>query len=267
MSPERADLDTTLTSRYECKYLVGPGIVQAIRHRLSAYAQLDHFSAHSTRNRSYRVYSLYFDTAGLRLYQDTCQGRRNRYKLRLRYYDAKGEGPVFFEVKKRSDQIVRKAREQVQRHHAVDFLRNGGFSSAVQPGSDLAEFIDRCRETGARPAVRVRYFREAWESRGIDPVRVTFDTGLEHSVISDLVLEESRPQWQATPLDGTVLEIKFTERKPTWVDQLISHFQLNKISVAKYALSVDRVKELGRFDALQAKIAMTGFWQNAGQAG
>ena len=101
-------VDNTLTSRYECKYFVSEERADQIRREIQPFLTLDPFSAQAEDHR-YPVYSLYFDSPGLRLYQDTVEGARNRFKLRLRYYDAEATGPVFAEVKKRNDQIVRKA--------------------------------------------------------------------------------------------------------------------------------------------------------------
>ena len=191
--------DTTLTSRYECKYLIDERRANAIRKYLAAHMELDPFLAR-TRDHRYRVQSLYFDTPGLELYRDTVQGTRNRYKLRYRYYGDEGKGPVFLEVKKRANIIVRKSRERVAVQEAESLLATGQFPSAASHRKDLHEFLGRCAESGARPALRIRYWREAWESRSVDPVRITFDTEVEHCMLCDLELTETFPAWRRPPL-------------------------------------------------------------------
>ncbi|MFT4538164.1 MAG: hypothetical protein ACI841_001645 [Planctomycetota bacterium] len=113
---------------------------------------------------------------------------------------------------------------------------------------------DGNRAQGLR--LRLCYWREAWESLGDDPVRITFDTKLEYCLISSKGLFESRPDWRRTPLDGEViLEVKFTDHKPHWVDQMLRRYQLVKLSVAKYAESIDEIKRTGMLTKRR-----TGLW-------
>ncbi len=248
--------DTTLTSRYECKYLIDEFTAAALRRYLASHAKLDPYSAASADHR-YRVLSLYLDTPGLRLYRDTAQGVRNRYKLRLRYYAEEGDGPVFFEVKKRADVIVRKSRELMSREQAQDFLLHGSCHRNARNGDDLDQFLDRCREMGAVPALRLRYWREAWESRASDPVRITFDTTVEHCMLSAPGLVETRPAWRRTGFGAPViLEVKFTDLRPRWLDQMLQHFNLDKVSVAKYAESIEEILRAGRLSVLEARMGL-----------
>ncbi len=249
--------DKTLTSRYECKYLLDWNTARAVQTYLKSHTQLDPFSAQSPDWR-YRVMSLYLDTPSLRLYRDTENGVRNRYKLRLRYYEEEGDGPVFFEVKKRADIIVRKNRERVTRVQADAFLRHGSCLRESCNGEDYDEFIRRCQESGAMPALRLRYWREAWESRSIDPVRITFDTEVEHCVLSDRELLETRPVWTKTPIAAPViLEVKFTDLRPHWLTMMLQRFNLGKVSVAKYAESIEDLLATGEIVKLRARMGHT----------
>ena len=130
-----AGIDATLTSRYECKYFVSEERARRIRDEIRPFLSLDPYSAQQERER-YPVYSLYFDSPGFRLFQDTVEGARNRFKLRLRYYDAEGRGPVFAEVKKRNDQIVRKSRDLLQDEHRARLL-DAGQDSPYRYWTDL----------------------------------------------------------------------------------------------------------------------------------
>jgi SPX domain protein involved in polyphosphate accumulation len=255
MDTSRAGVDGTLTSRYECKYFVSEQVASEIRQYVRPFLSLDPFSERS-RDHKYSVYSLYFDSPGFRLYQDTIEGARNRFKLRLRYYDELGEGPVFAEVKKRNDQIVRKTRDRLD----VATLAEVG-SGQVHAISN--EFMERMMAVGARPTMRIRYRREAWECRGNSPVRVTFDTDLEHSLPTSPGLRDACPAWQTTPLDGIVLEIKFTQLRPLWLNHMIAHFQLDKQSIAKYVMSVDRARDSGEIMHHFARTAVTPNWHHS----
>lgn len=254
------DFDATLTSRYECKYLIDRSTADGLRRYLEAHAELDPYSARSPDHR-YRVMSLYLDSPSLQLYEDTAQGVRNRFKLRVRYYKEELAGAIFLEVKKRADVIVRKNRELVTAQQASEFLRSGHCTGLVG-GEDLHEFVERCREADAHPAVRVRYWREAWESRGVDPVRITFDTEVEHCIVSDQGLVEHLADWRRTPIGAPViLEVKFTDYRPHWLDRMLRMFQLDKVSVAKYAESVEDVQATGRMEELRARMNVAAHWR------
>jgi SPX domain protein involved in polyphosphate accumulation len=247
-------LDGTLTSRYECKYLVSRMDAERIRRFIAPFMILDPYSVKQA-DRRYPVYSIYLDSQRLTTYEDTIQGTRNRFKLRLRYYSEHDlKSPVFFEVKKRSDQVINKSREASDRESAQEFLRHGHHEKA-------AEFIGHCERIGAMPAMRIRYMREAYECSGHAPVRLTFDTDLHHCIVSDFDLAESRPNWKPTPMEGVIVEIKFTERKPLWLDELVHVFELNKQSVAKYVRSIDCVADRGAMPALQAKLSTSSAWR------
>jgi hypothetical protein len=256
MSNEPPLFDNTLSSRYECKYLLDERTAQAIRSYIRPYAEFDPFSMRSEDGR-YRVLSVYLDNPSFRLYRDTMGGVRNRYKIRLRYYAEQVDGPVYLEVKKRSNIVVRKSRELVRGRDANQLLLRGDFKATDSHG----EFSNRCRESGAQPALRVRYWREAWESRAMDPVRLTFDTNVEHCILSDPGLVETRPDWRATSVPAEViLEVKFTSLMPSWLRLMLRHFQLDKVSVAKYAESVSDVFTSGRKGVLEAAMGIARPW-------
>lgn len=244
-----------MTSRYECKYFVTKQVAAEMRQYFRPFLSLDPFSAKS-ESQQYSVYSLYFDSPGFRLYQDTIEGARNRFKLRLRYYNDLGDGPVFAEVKKRNDQIVRKSRDRID-------LATLAEVGSGQVHSISNEFMERMMAVGARPTMRIRYRREAWECRGNSPVRITFDTDLEHALPTSPGLRDECPAWESTPLDGVILEIKFTEMRPLWLNQMIAHFQLNKQSIAKYVMSVDSARDTGEIMHHFARTAITPNWKHS----
>jgi hypothetical protein len=68
------------------KYIVDETVALAIRDYIRSYLQLDEYGA-TLPNLSYPIHSLYLDSADLKLYQATINGDKNRFKLRLRYYE------------------------------------------------------------------------------------------------------------------------------------------------------------------------------------
>ncbi len=238
--------DRTLTSRYEWKYFVPRALLPAIRSMARPFVRPDE---HARRWPGYRypVMSLYLDGDGLELYRTTVEGHLNRFKLRVRAYDDEPDTPVFLEIKKRSNVVVRKVRARVPRATALALLGDEHEDGReASPGQ--AEFITRMRAVRARPLVRVRYQREAYESRLSDPVRLTFDTDVEHCVTPNADLGFGQPDdWTRTPTEGAIVELKFTERCPGWATAHIDRLELARESITKYVLSLDRAMERGSF--------------------
>jgi VTC domain len=228
--------DRTLSSRYELKYWLPPQLVPEVRRHLRPFTRLDPFSMGRPGGR-YAISSLYLDTPDFDLYRTTVEGHRNRFKLRIRAYTDRPEDPVFFEVKKRADLVVRKTRARVPRDVAERFLAGEPVPSQ---GGGFDEFVQAYRRMGARSKVRVRYEREAHESTGGDPVRVTFDTSVSHAITPRPSLLLNGPGWVDTPTEGVILEVKFTDNCPSWVPSMIRDLGLERNSIPKYVLSLDR---------------------------
>ena len=82
--------------RYELKYHVTETKALRIRDFVQGHLKVDEYSALQP-GLSYPALSLYLDSDGLDTHWHTINGNRNRYKLRLRYYDDQPGTPVFFE--------------------------------------------------------------------------------------------------------------------------------------------------------------------------
>jgi hypothetical protein len=92
----------------------------------------------------------------------------------------------------------------------------------------------------ARPAILVRYMRQAYEGNDQNRVRVTFDRELAYKTTSLAQVRFGGRGWQRSPftISGVILEIKFTDRYPAWLGRLIKHFNLRSRSISKYASSL-----------------------------
>ncbi len=149
----RPAIEPTFFSRYECKYFVDPMVASEMRNFLRPFAQPDAFAARRPGLR-YPICSLYLDSADLGLYQQTVNGEKDRFKLRVRTYSDSSNDPAYFEVKRKINTVVHKRRAGLTRAMAAELL-------AERP-VDLYDLQDRVREdveyfnhhvslTGARP--------------------------------------------------------------------------------------------------------------------
>jgi len=114
---------------------------------------------------------------------------------------------------------------------------------------DLNEFDHFVSLIAAKPALRVKYIREPYESKGGDPVRITFDSELQHAITLDDKLWHNQGHWNTTPLDGMIVEIKFTGLYPSWITDLVQLFGLKQQPVPKYIMCMDHALEYGRWSS------------------
>ncbi|MDP3068956.1 MAG: polyphosphate polymerase domain-containing protein [Opitutaceae bacterium] len=240
--------------RFELKYLVSEERAQAIRRFVACHLKPDDFAA-TQPGYSYPVHSLYLDSPALTTYQAVQTGEKNRFKLRIRHYTGDDQA-VFFEIKRRTNEIISKVRATVHRASVQPLLtgRPPALSDLVKPdGKSLAALREFCRlmhTLRATPRSHVAYRREAWMSPIGNALRVTFDR--------DVVCE---PEF-GTALNGrlanpirvfegrVVFELKFTDRLPAWCGEMIRLFELTRGGAPKYAQGVvvmgeHRVSNLG----------------------
>jgi hypothetical protein len=231
-----------LPRRFELKYVLPERLAQAVRDAAAAYIQPDEFAVANPRS-GYPVCSLYLDSPSMTLFQQTVEGWESRYKLRIRLYDNQPNSPVFCEIKRRRNQVIIKQRVQAPRDLVdlalsgqVQSLRSRNLERAVT--SDAQEVWDefwRLRaELRASGITYVVYRREAYVGRNDDNVRVTFDREIWGAPYRPGERLKYPASGAAAPIQGVVLELKFNERYPAWMHQLVTQFGLERCSVPKY---------------------------------
>jgi hypothetical protein len=226
--------------RFELKYLIDETVTPGIRDFVSCHLELDEYGL-GWPDLSYSVHTLYIDSDDLRTYHAATNGTKNRFKLRLRYYDDNPLAPVFFEVKARQDNCIIKQRCPVRRE-AVPLLIAGQlaeaghiFSKEARHLVTLQKFNLLQHQLNARPKVHNHYFREAWASPYDSALRVTLDRRVEVEPYfrADAVINMSKP---ARVYPGIViLELKFGIRFPDWMRELVQRFNLMQFSASKYS--------------------------------
>ena len=209
---------------------------------------LDEFSAGKPDN-SYANHSIYLDSDDFHIYWDVVNSNKNRYKLRMRYYDDDPEGPVFFEIKRRVNDAILKQRCPVRRA-AVPLLLAGQLpepehllSNQPKHLAALQTFSRLMFDNQAVPKTHIAYRREAWVSQADNSVRVTLDRqvwGVPH--LTDEITTKIESYAAAFEPD-VILELKFTGRYPVWFGDLVRVFGARQCGAAKYA---DHVAVLGQ---------------------
>jgi hypothetical protein len=240
--------DRMQRQRFEFKYRISEEWALHIREFVGSYLQIDEYGFRKP-DLSYPVHSLYLDSDDLFTYWRTVNGDRNRFKLRLRFYNAHPDTPVFCETKHRMDHCIAKQRAGVHKE-AVPLLLAGQLPDAkhvitkeAKAFRAIEHFCALTQMLRARPKVHVAYQREAWVDPHGDAVRVTFDRHVlgEAEPTTRFETEMTNP---VRPFGNEViLELKFTNRFPNWMRDMVERFELNRGSAAKYCECVETIGE------------------------
>lgn len=235
-------LDRLQTQRFELKYLVREETAREIRRFVSCHLKPDDFASRFPNN-SYPVHSLYLDSPDLATYQAVQCGEKNRFKLRIRYY-SDSDSTVYFEIKRRTNDVISKMRAKVRRD-SVQALLNGQPPQlrhlAAPDGRQLIALQEFCRLTHrlrATPKSHVAYQREAWMSPVNNAVRVTFDRAVKCETEFSAGLTTALGEAVAPFDDQVVLELKFVDRMPNWCGEMIRALGLVRGGAPKYAQGV-----------------------------
>lgn len=242
--------DKMQASRFEQKYLVSEGTALQIREFVQSYLELDENGV-GKPDYSYPVHSLYLDSDDFKLYWATINGDKNRYKLRLRFYNDNPDTPVFFEIKRRMNNCIMKQRGAVRRE-AVGVLLSGqmpprGQIAARDPKhlQALERFCQLAQEIQATPKVHVAYRREAYVPHDDNSARLTLDrqVQVETRLTQSLSTAMERPVsvWGRE----VVVELKFTNRYPDWFRELVRVFNLRQRGAAKYVDGLELLEDFG----------------------
>ena len=231
-------------NRFELKYIINEGLVPGIREFLRCHLEPDEYARPELAN-NYEIHSLYLDSPGLALCLATMHGHKNRFKLRIRFYDEDPSNPVFFEVKQRLNDIINKDRVAVHRSAVIRILEHNW----PEPGdllqyspknfASLNRFCSLRNVLQADGQIFVSYLREAYVTPFDDQVRVTFDHQLRASHFDRELRLIPIPTWLQPPIEGVVLELKFCDRFPQWMHDLVQEFNLERTVMAKYVACME----------------------------
>jgi len=241
-------VDRTLACRYELKYLVSESKAQAIALYIKPYLQLDRYSK-LQRGGDYPIVSLYLDSDDLRLCWESLTGHKNRFKLRVRSYTDEPDYPRFFEIKRRINTVIMKSRARVMDRDVPTLLAGSplppqNYSADIETLNQFQLYMNSIK---ARPVILIRYMRKAFEGDSEMRVRVTFDRQLCYCTTDAPEVRLGGRGWQRHPLtEGSViLEIKFTNRFPAWLNDVIRALDLQSQPISKYATSITESCKLG----------------------
>lgn len=236
--------------RFELKYMLEEDMACQVRELIAAHLELDENGV-GKPNYSYPVHSLYLDSPDLYTFWTTINGDKNRFKLRIRFYNDLPTSPVFFEIKRRMNNCILKQRGGVKKEAVARLLRGHLPAPSDMLSSDpkallaVQNFLGLVDKLQAIPQAHVCYLREAYIDPVSDNTRVTFDRNVftepRHTpTFSTAMHEPSQPFGKRV-----ILELKFTDRFPDWLRHIVESFHLMQCGAAKYAEGLAGLPQFG----------------------
>ena len=179
----------------------------------------------------YTLRNIYLDSPDDRMIIRSLEKPLYKEKLRLRAYGRPGtEGPLFLEMKKKSDGIVFKRRITLSADEVSGCLRGEGLAEKGQIGREL-DYMFRVYQPV--PKAYIAYDRQAWSGAFNADLRVTMDRRIRYR-LDDLDIGSAAQEELLAMDSDVILEIKFQDAYPLWLAEILSHLRLQKTSFSKY---------------------------------
>lgn len=233
--PDRSHMER----RYEFKYLIRPELVEMVRLFLESCLTRDRFCDNRDSN-DYSVRSIYFDSPTFECFHAKMSGEKHREKFRLRTYNSPGCAPYFLECKRRIGLLCAKDRIEMA-PPVVRALQELDYDGLQRMELSHRKVWDRFFFVLYRrayiPVLLVAYEREAFRDPE-EEIRVCLDKNLRARMFPELgsIYEEDRMEYSLR--DYAILEIKFSQLIPQWMEQLQTRFRLKRQACSKYCTSI-----------------------------
>lgn len=216
-------------ARHELKHEITYGDYLALRRRLLPVMQHD---PHVGPDGLYRVHSLYFDNHNDKILREKLDGKAEREKFRIRYYNNDLDH-IQLEKKYKNYGLGVKYNAPMTADQVRALLRGDTAWMAESPHGLIRELYVKMKTETLRPRTTVDYVREPFlYSPG--NVRVTFDSQIESAGADENFLE---PHAAIPAARGKiVLEIKYDRYLPALVAGLLDLGNFRAAVFSKYAI-------------------------------
>ena len=215
--------------RHELKYHITPAELSVLRSVLTPVMQLD---PNGNENNEYHFRSLYFDTINDDALEEKIAGVGNRKKYRMRIYNF-SDKVIKLECKSKYGDLISKQSVSIPRDLAEQLIAGDPDGLQRMRHPLLHDVYREMRTRLLRPAVIVDYVREAYIHPAQD-VRITFDKQLRTGLYASDIFNPMLPTYPVFDDPVEILEVKFNEFLPTYIQSIISGVTAQRSAVSKY---------------------------------
>ena len=217
--------------RHELKYVISEGEHKLLSMRVKACLKQDYYA--SIHGGEYLIRSLYFDDPFDSALWEKTSGVGSRDKYRIRIYNLKDDA-IKLERKHKEGQYIKKDSVSISRQDCDEIVR-GNLECLKHNDNPFAmQFYGIFKANNLRPKVLVDYVREPYVFPAED-VRITFDKNVRTAMrCTDLFNPEviTYPVWDLR--NCMILEVKFNESLPQYVQELLTLGAAERTAASKY---------------------------------
>ena len=215
--------------RHELKYHITPAELTVLRGVLAPVMQLD---PNGNENNEYHIRSLYFDTINDDALEEKIAGVGNRKKYRIRIYNF-SDKVIKLECKSKYGDLISKQSVSIPRELAEQLIAGDPDGLQRMRHPLLHDVYREMRTRLLRPAVIVDYVREAYIHQA-EEVRITFDKQVRTGLYSVDMFNPQIPTYPVFDDPVEILEVKFDEFLPSYLQAILSGITAQRSAVSKY---------------------------------
>lgn len=220
--------------RNELKYVCTEAQLQMIEHRIRQYCEKD---PHAGAEGIYNIRSVYFDDVYNSCFYENEDGVNNREKFRIRIYDGNADY-ITLECKQKKNGKNHKDSCSLTQKQCRDIIEgNFTWDMVDVPKRGQAELLRKFylqyNTKGMRPKVIVSYDRTPYIYQAGN-VRITFDRNIAGSSKVQDFLEPIVDQRPVMPVGSHVLEVKYDEFLPDFLNNAMQTGRLQRATYSKY---------------------------------
>ena len=216
--------------RREEKYLLTLREALQCAARFEKVLTPDEFS----KNGSYQIRSLYFDTVDDRDFHDKLTEQNCRQKVRLRIYSPQ-DSHVKLELKQKENIYQKKRSLLITRADALALIE-GRFSVLLNYGDPFAgEMFALLTEGCYRPRTIIEYSRRAFMAKE-NNIRLTFDSDIRALEGDFRLFFQALPFYPVMPGDQVIFEVKYNQFLLGYIMDIIRCVDRRSVSASKYCL-------------------------------
>ena len=215
--------------RHEYKYFITPAELTALRGLLRPVLPCD---PNGDEHNEYHIRSLYFDTANDDALNEKIAGVGLRKKYRIRIYNFSSR-VIKLECKSKYGDLISKQSVSIPRDLAEQLIAGDPEGLQRMRHPLFHDVFREMRTRLLRPAVIVDYVREAY-IHPAQEVRITFDKQLRTGLFSHDMFNPDIPTYPVFDDPVEILEVKYDEFLPTYLQAILSGITAQRSAVSKY---------------------------------
>jgi len=183
------------------------------------------------------VRSLYYDTYDYKLYHEKMSGDSERVKLRIRTYTKclEDSPDIRAEMKIRKGNAMEKLGILINPSYYKHFIERKKW-----PQNDddiLNEFERLIHLWSLEPQTLIQYYREGYEDREKEGVRITFDHKVSGAHANSL-FPDTPVFFRSFYPHTVVMEIKCKEKQPVWLKHIVRNYGLRWVANSKFTQGI-----------------------------